>query len=321
MVSIFWNHKQGRLRTLWRLLLQVLMGQGLVVGLLALIFRPGIVSQVEELTGTSLPFVAASRLILAVSVWLAGRFLDRRRFVDFGFHLCPGWWLDLVFGLALGTALMGGVFFVQWAAGWVVVVDTFWVPEGSLSFGLAIILSLVVWVVVGASEELFSRGYHLLNLAEGLNLPGLGPRGGLLTAWLISSVIFGFLHRGNPHLSALGLFNLVLAGLFLGLGYILTGELAIPIGLHIAWNFVQGTLFGFPVSGVDVGPAVIATESVGPSLWTGGAFGPEGGLLGTVAMLVGSVAILGWVRWRTGKIALCMRLPEPPHKGTEPQGA
>ncbi len=62
----------------------------------------------------------------------------------------------------------------------------------------------------------------------------------------------------------------------------LTGELAFPIGLHIAWNFFQGNVFGFPVSGTTSTTSLIAIEQGGPEIWTGGVFGPEAASWGSL---------------------------------------
>ena len=99
--------------------------------------------------------------------------------------------------------------------------------------------------------------------------------------------------------------NIALAGIFLGLGLIWTNELAIPIGLHISWNLVQGNVFGFPVSGTTtVGATVIQIEQSGPIWLTGGAFGPEAGVLGIAAMLLGMLLIWLYLRRQQGDVAV-----------------
>jgi uncharacterized protein len=90
----------------------------------------------------------------------------------------------------------------------------------------------------------------------------------------------------------------------LGLGYILTGELAIPIGLHITWNFFQGIVFGFPVSGMEPVVSVVAIQQGGPEVWTGGAFGPEAGLIVYAAMILGGLLMAAWVKLRYGKVGM-----------------
>ncbi|MBN1259748.1 MAG: CPBP family intramembrane metalloprotease [Anaerolineae bacterium] len=242
--------------------------------------------------------------VILISVWLAGRFLDRRRFVDFGFHFDKAWWRDFAFGLALGAVLMAGIFGIERVLGWVEVAGSFRRQGFGGRFVPALLVDLLAFVSVGIYEELMWRGYDLRNLAEGLGfLPG-GPNVAVLAAWGLSSLAFGISHAINPNASLISTFNIGLAGLFLGLGYVLTGELAIPIGLHITWNFFQGTVFGFPVSGMATTASFLAIQQGGPDLWTGGAFGPEAGLMGIAAMLVGSGLTLLWVRWRRGRVAL-----------------
>jgi membrane protease YdiL (CAAX protease family) len=319
-LGVFLEEGKGRPRALWRLLLQYwvytaavslfatllavawpLVAFGLEMGSLGELdrsFRSGspallLIGSVAALMGTLL------------SVWLAGRFLDRRSFADFGFHLGGGWWLDLLFGMALGAFLITVIFLIELALGWVTVTAAFRSLVPGAPFAFAMLLPTATLVCVGVYEELLARGYQLRNAAEGLNLPGVGPRNAVLLAWVLSSAFFGYLHASNPNATLSSTFNVALAGLMLGFGYVLTGELAIPIGLHITWNFFQGSVFGLPVSGLrPVGATFLSTDQGGPALWTGGPFGPEGGLLGPAAMILGVLLIALWVRLRSGKVAV-----------------
>jgi membrane protease YdiL (CAAX protease family) len=245
------------------------------------------------------------------SVWLAGRYLDRRRFADFGFHLSLAWFADLGFGLMLGTGLIAAIFFVEAAFGWVSIVGTFQTGRSGLTFSADVLLLLVILVALAFSEEIWNRGYLLKNLAEGLNIRVIGPKTSTVLAALATSILFGIGHVTNPNASLISTLALMLGGLLYVTAYTLTGELAIPIGYHIAWNFVQGCVFGFPVSGTDLGTTFIAIQQGGPELWTGGAFGPEAGLLGMAARVAGILLIIVWVRVSRGKVILRENLVEP----------
>ncbi|MCL4535476.1 MAG: CPBP family intramembrane metalloprotease [Bacteroidetes bacterium] len=322
-LGLFWNRVEGRPRAFWRLLAQSVMFLVAIVvfGVLSSAFALAFLTRtggtplsiadpaaLREVAGKSPLFMAlnivGSLLAAVVSVGVAVRLLDRRPFADLGFHFDRDWWLDLAFGLGLGALLMVMIFLVEWALGWVSVTSTLEPGPSGLPFGLAVLGGLVGFVGVGIYEELFSRGYQLRNLAEGLNFDGIGPAGALVLAWLISSAVFGLLHAGNPNATLVSILNLLVAGLFLGLGFVLTGELAISIGLHITWNFFQGYVFGFPVSGLARSASFIAIAQGGPEGWTGGAFGPEAGIVGLAATVVGGLLTVAWVRRHYGCVGL-----------------
>jgi membrane protease YdiL (CAAX protease family) len=255
----------------------------------------------------------ASLLAALVGMWVGGRFLDRRRLRDFGLHLDRGWWMDLGFGLALGAALMTVIFLVELVMGWVSVTGGFETGRaGGAPFWVAILGPVALFVSVGVYEELLFRGYQIKNISEGLG-GVIGARGAIVTAWVLTSLAFGLLHIPNPNSTILSTTNIVLVGVMIGAGYVLSGRLAIPIGFHVTWNFFQASVYGFPVSGLDSARArFIAIEQGGPEVWTGGPFGPEAGLLTVLATLLGVLLISLWMRLRKGKVSLHLPLAARP---------
>ncbi|HSV84980.1 MAG TPA: CPBP family intramembrane glutamic endopeptidase [Levilinea sp.] len=318
MPNIFRDPIERRLRALWRLILQgliffvLLAGMQIVSGILAgaLIETPAGLD-----FGASQDFIlnhpllriaiALSQLIaISISFLIASRWLDRRPLPAFGLHLNARWWRDLGFGLILGALLMALVFVVELAAGWIEVTGYAQPGGGGHGFWPGILSAFLLFLSVGIYEELLFRGYLLRNIAEGLEGRRVSPRATLIIAFFLSSAIFGVAHAANPNATALSTLNITVAGLFLGLGFILTGELAIPIGLHISWNFFQGNVFGFPVSGMQFGATFIQIDQLGAELITGGGFGPEAGLLGLAAMLLGALLTMAWVRFNYGTLRL-----------------
>jgi uncharacterized protein len=318
MPNPFWNSGERRIRALWRLILQVVLMFILqtIAGGVLLIISPQAIQALADPThlpqGPLLAILSTLATFIAIilSVWFAGKWLDHRSFREFGLHLNHQWWSDLLFGLALGAVLMAFIFLVELAFGWVTISRTLQSSSPGQSFISVAIYGLFFFLVVGIQEELMFRGYLLRNLAEGLNLPWLTPQSALILGYLISAMVFGVLHIANPNATVISTINIIIAGLLMGLGLILTGELALSIGLHVTWNYFEGYVFGFPVSGLSSAGNFIVIQQGGPIQWTGGAFGPEAGLIGLGAMLVGTGLILAWVRWRRGAIGLQTSLAE-----------
>jgi hypothetical protein len=306
---LLWNADERRPRAPWRLL------AGIVVIVLVLVGTALALRSVRSLLASflfeSLSLVATVTVISsvtgAVAIAALGVVVDRRRLSDFGLGFDRDWWVDLGFGLALGAGLMTLVFAVELALGWVVVTGTF---SSSGSFVSAFAAVVVLFLVVGIQEELLARGYLLTNLCEGF-VGWFGERGATAVAVVLSSVVFGALHLGNPNATLVSGLSISFAGVMLAVGYVLTDELAIPIGVHITWNLFQGGVYGFPVSGLGLDASVVAVEVRGPELWTGGAFGPEAGLLGVGAIGLGTLAIVAYVRFRYQFLAVHPSLSVP----------
>jgi uncharacterized protein len=300
VAAIFWNMDQNRLQAGWRLLIHFIVFFSLLLGHAALTyyFKPMPLSTIP----INLLYLAGG---LGMT-WLIARHIDHRSFVDLGFHFNRTWWLDLGFGLVLGIILVTGVFLSMKMLGWLVITG----PAGTntgLPIALAFFLRVVWAIVVAINEELAFRGYQLKNLAEGFAGRRTSPRGAIVLALVVSSSLFGLMHLINGTATLASTLTTICGGLLLSLPYILTGELGAPIGFHLTWNLFVGPVFGFAVSGAVQSTHLLTVDVIGPSVWTGGSYGPEVGLLSLVWMLVGFGLIIAWNKWRRGKIEL--RIP------------
>lgn len=317
-----WNEESRRLRVPWRFVvfLLVLALTVLVVGLSGFALGDAIEAALYDVWPTAPAILAARQLVsiavqvvvFVVAIYLTARFVDRRWATDLGFHVDAAWWRDLGFGLALGATLVAGIFLVEYAAGWVVVTDTF--HDGGSPFALwqGMALSLALFLAVGLYEELLVRGYLLTNVAEGLTwFERFDDRWAVGLATLATAGLFGVAHAANPNASLASSLGISLAGLMLATGYVLTGELAIPIGVHVTWNFVQGPVLGFPVSGLAPNTSILQIQQGGPALVTGGSFGPEAGLIGVVATVAGIALTVAWVYSRDGHVRIAPTISAP----------
>jgi membrane protease YdiL (CAAX protease family) len=278
---LFVSTDEDRLRAGWRLL-----GQGLLLLLSVALFGALGSALLSILTDISFAgFLLISTLIISlaatISVFIARRYLDRRSFTSLGLKGDKQAVLDTLFGFALTGLMMGLIFLVEWVFGWLEVESFAWQIESLGNLFISILMMLLIFALVSWQEELISRGYWLQNLSEGLNR-SLGV--------LLSSAVFALAHSLNPNLSWLAFVGLFLAGLFLAYGYLRTKQLWLPIGLHLGWNFFEGTIFGFPVSG-QYTYQLIRQSTSGPDLITGGAFGPEAGLILLPILLLGALGI------------------------------
>lgn len=301
---MFWNRGEHRLRLVWRLLIQFLaMGilliimqvAGVLIGIIAAGAPPAGVA--SSRAGGSSPLTELfstlfSGLAITASVFFTARFIDRRDLTDLGLKISRSWWLDFGFGFILGAILMLLIFVTELSLGWIEVQGVFSSQKYALPSIYSLLAALFSFIIIGFYEELLSRGYQIKNIAESLSGRLFSSRTAILVACGLTSITFGLLHAANPNASMLSMLNITLAGIFLSAGYLITGQLAIPIGLHISWNFFQGPIFGFPVSGwSSFSGIVFQIEESGPELWTGAKFGPEGGLIATLATLIGLVSI------------------------------
>jgi membrane protease YdiL (CAAX protease family) len=285
LARVFVSPSEPRLRAGWRLLLQVALQfiLLLMLGVVLLIGSRGVFGgTADSPAGTEMAVTQCAEVVaVTLSILIARKLLDRRSFTSLGLRLGRRAILDFATGIGITFLMMGAIFTTEWALGWLDVTGFAWQVQSSNGVALSTAAMLGVCLLVGWNEEIMSRGYHLQTIASGMTL-GWG--------WILSSTVFGALHLANPHASWTALMGIILAGLFLGYAYVRTGQLWLSIGLHTGWNFFEGVVFGFPVSGLAFYNLPRISVS-GPDAWTGGSFGPEAGLLLLPAIAIGAALI------------------------------
>lgn len=237
-------------------------------------------------------------------VYLTGKWVDFRSFSSFGFTKSHLWYVELIEGVLIttvvvlvvfGTALLFGVYEITGYRPGIVSTGK-WFPSLMGYF--------VMMVCVAYYEELLFRGYLTLNLFEGFQRNPLKFRSAAATTTLFISIFFAIVHANNPNATWMGIINILLAGFMLGIPFFISGSLATPIGIHFAWNFVQGPVLGLPVSGIIFPTSLIQTNSIEPILVSGGTFGLEGGLTGTLGIL--GIIFIILIRYRNRYALTCV---------------
>jgi len=204
-------------------------------------------------------------------------FLDGRPLGSVGFAFHPRWKNELATGLIAGTVMILAVAGAESLLG----VARFSPAPGpagrTILAGMWLFLMLMV---AAADEELVFRGYPFQRLVE-----VAGP----LLAVLAVSALFGAAHLRNPFQNWISTLNTALVGVLLAICYLRTRALWLPLGIHFAWNFVQGYVLGMPVSGVAFPHGILQAKISGPFWLTGGAYGPEGSILCLGVIAAGTV--------------------------------
>jgi|SRR5437016_1354550 len=217
--------------------------------------------------------------------WGCGAILEDLSFRAVGWWPHRGWLRNLALGSIIGAASL------LLAAGLTAItrgIQFSFTSAAAPAVERTLITSALIFIVAGAGEEALFRGYPLQTLTRA-QLAWLGI--------LLTSVPFAAAHLYNPHASRTFTFvNTVLAGIWLALAYLRTRSLWFPLGLHWSWNWMQASIFGLPVSGIDklASAPLLHAMNVGPDWLTGGAYGIEGGAACSIALLISTLVV-----WQT----------------------
>lgn len=214
-------------------------------------------------------------------VFFRVKVIERRSLSSIGLNK-NNWLKKYLLGFFIGLVMMSIIVLILLSFGYITIEKNPIQPIGVSAISSVLVI-LFGWIIQGATEEIVTRGWLLNVLSNKYNI-GVGL--------LISSTLFGLMHLSNPNVNYIAVINIILVGLFYGSYVIKTNDLWAVCGMHTAWNFAQGNLFGFEVSGIDVSVgSLIDLNLVGSDFVTGGIFGPEAGIVATFILLV-SIGIL-----------------------------
>ncbi len=214
-------------------------------------------------------------LMMILSVVLFWKKFDKKPIREIGLINIKKGYTDLMKGLILGAISLIMVFLILLATKNISLIN----PLTKPIFSWSLLSGFILFIFVGINEEMFARGYCMTVLKQ------TGNKWIVIT---VSALIFALLHSFNPSMSLLSYLNLFLFGLFTAYMFIKSGNLWLSIGYHITWNYFEGNVFGFQVSG-QVANGLYNVHNQANNIINGGNFGPEGGLVVTFILFIGFI--------------------------------
>ena len=260
---------------------------------------------VETLAGTQVYLIlgAVSSLVSAlIAGWICARYLEGLPFRSLGLAFSVNWHTHLALGIVVGGLTLCTTLLLLLLVGSLSFASNHTSTPNEIIQSLA--TSLVVFSVAAAFEEVLFRGYLLQTFA----------RSGL--AWFAiaaTAVIFGAVHSGNPNADLISTANTVLAGFWFGYAYLKTRDLWFVWGVHLMWNWMQGSIFGIEVSGLTAVTEhpILREIDHGPNWLTGGEYGVEAGVACTAAIIM-SIILIRFIPWLKPDVEMS-RLTGQPH--------
>ena len=252
----------------------------LVIGFLAEFFSPGNgTASIQEFFYHYLLYYELFSFVIILFLFIFWvKVIEKNALSSLGF-IKRNWLKYLVWGIMISLVQMGVIALVYQVSG----IGSFELNELSLEPILFILGLFPFWLLQGGTEEVATRGWLLTRIAARTNLP---------LAIAISSSLFGFLHLGNSGVTFLSVLNIVLDGVLAGLLLVYTDSIWLVVAQHGTWNYVQGNLLGFQVSGTGADASIFSfTIGSGPDWLTGGEFGAEGSIITTMVVLLSLVIV------------------------------
>lgn len=240
---------------------------------------------VEKYLGGNSVLIVLSRSFLgfgfiSLLVFAVVKFIEKRKIATLGFHK-ENFVMKYLIGFIVGFIMFSLVVLILKLTGNIEVDLNPGVPSGMVALS-SILLIIPGRIIQSSTEEILTRGWLMGTL---------GAKYNATIALIVSSSMFGILHLTNPGVNIISFFNIILIGLFLGLYAIKTNNLWGVCGIHTAWNWAQGNIYGFPISGSErsIAGSLISLNGSGPDWITGGSFGPEAGIAATIIAILGII--------------------------------
>ena len=281
-MKIIFVNRHGTIRPGWKILIFVVLATAFVfafTGPLRLLDQWIQEMHLGPIVGVVGPVLALAAVLLAS--YICTRWLNRKPFAAVGLWLHPRAMSEMLWGVLLGFLMMAFIFAALLVGGGI---QTEFRSLGAGEIAGIILSSVITFAAAAMLEEVVFRGYPFQTLIQGITL---------LPAVILMAILFCAAHLTNPNTSTFGIVNIGLAAVWLSFAYLKTKGLWLPFGLHFGWNFSQTTVFAFPTSGIEFAEyKLFGTVVTGPEWLTGGAFGPEGGALATVALIASTIYVL-----------------------------
>lgn len=228
-------------------------------------------------------------------IWFQIKFLDKSSFKKFGLKITREWLKEFAYGCLISVVQLSLFFILLYATGNLEIVGSFGVYFENIGFAEGFFHEMYSMLLGASVEEIFFRAFIFYTVYEAMRkiIPGEKKRSYFIV--FIIAPLFGLAHIANDHASTLSTVNLALDAIIICLPFILTGRLGMSIGMHFSWNFIQGIIMGFAVSGNTHKVTLLVIETK-DNLLTGGAFGIEASILCTLSSFLAYFMILAWKR-------------------------
>ncbi|MDF2451041.1 MAG: hypothetical protein K0S26_545 [Bacteroidota bacterium] len=263
----------NKIRPIWRLILFLLIAFAINIPLqmgLRQILNQGILRGL--LSGT-IYFIS-----VVLSLLIQIKFLDKSSFKKYGLNINKTWIKEFFFGSFISLVQLSLFFIILYATGNLEIVGYFVKASPNYSFLEGFFSEMFALIVGGSMEEIFFRSFLFYILYEALQTIIKDKKKRVVVVVATTSVLFGLAHMGNNGATFISNINLVCDALMMALPFIITGRLGMSIGIHFAWNLIQGSVFGFAMSG-NIAKVTMISVTMPNNLLTGGIFGPEGSVL------------------------------------------